>query len=293
MEQLHSQKINIRRARQSDKRIVLDFCKHTFGRWGDYLPEVWDEWIKERKGIFFVATLDQRPVGVGKITVQRPGELWLEGLRVDPKFRGHHIGRAIQDWSWRKALSLKPMVVRYATGSYNKISQHLGMSKGMRIVAEFDEYTTRPLARKETVLVRSRPEELEALYSLFRRDDSADLWHGLMLEGWVAKSLDQRELKKLINERRVYSYHDDKGLAGAVAILQSKDGEYFNYCRSAARNSKIFKKVLHEGRILASLRGAKQMEMHLPKSARIRRIVKGTGWRRPMDIWMVILEKRF
>jgi GNAT superfamily N-acetyltransferase len=321
--------INIRRARQSDKRIVLDFCKRTFGRWGDYLPEVWDEWVKDRRGIFFVATLGQsrssrrslsraplgyistplddrsrgakgsvtkantgRPVGVGKITVQRPGEIWLEGLRVDPKFRGHKIGRAIQDWSWKWALSQRPRFIRYATGSYNKISQHLGMSMGMRIIAGFDEYIAKPWPKPETALVRSNMSELEALRQLFQKDKDAAHWKGLFLQGWSAWEFDRESLTGLVRQKRVYSLYDDRGLAGALAILQSKDKKYFNYCRAAARDSSTFKSILHEGRALAHLLGAGKMEMHLPKSARNRRLVKGTGWRRPMDIWMVILEKR-
>lgn len=311
-----NQNIQIRRARRTDKRIVLDFCRHTFGRWGDYLPEVWDEWIKDRKGIFFVAALGnsrpsrrpldsargarsrvtagaQRPVGVGKITVQRPGEIWLEGLRVDPKYRGHHIGRAIQDWSWKWALSRKPKFIRYATGSYNRISQHLGMSMGMRLIAGFDEYAAKPWRKAETALVRSGMSELDPLYRLFLGDKDAANWKGLFLKSWSAWEFDRSALAELIAGGQVYSYYDEKGLAGAVAILQSKDGKYLNYCRAAARDGTIYKFVLREGRALAHLLEASKMEMHLPKSPRNRRLVKGTGWRRPMDIWMVILEKRF
>ncbi len=288
---IQNPKINIRRAKQADKRIVLNFCQRTFGRWGDYLPEVWDEWVKDRKGIFFVAVLDKRPVGVSKITVQRPGEIWLEGLRVDPKFRGYKIGRAIQDWSWKWALSKRPRFIRYATGSYNKISQHLGKSMGMQIIAEFDEYVARPWRKSETDLVRSGMAEIDPLYNLFARDAAG--WRGLYLEGWTAWEFDRKALAWLIRQKRVYSYYDDSGLAGVVAILQSKDKKYFNYCRAAARDSTTLKYVLREGRALAHLLGAEKMEMHLPKSPRYRRLVKGTGWRKPMDIWMVILEKRF
>lgn len=289
---IQQDQVKVRRARQSDKRVVLDFCKHTFGRWGDYLPEVWDEWVKDRKGIFFVAVLDKRPVGVGKITVQRPGEIWLEGLRVDPKYRGHKIGRVIQDWSWKWALCKKPRFIRYATGSYNKISQHLGMSMGMRIIAGFDEFVAKPWNKKETVLVRSGTEELEALWRLFAGDRDAANWKGLFLQGWSAWEFDREALAGLVRRRRVYSIYDNKGLAGALVILQSKDGKYFNYCRAAARDARTYKTILREGRALAHLLGAKKMEMHLPKSTRNRNLVKGTGWRKPMDIWMVILEKR-
>lgn len=283
-------RIKIRPARPSDKAVVLDFCKHTFGRWGDYMPHVWDEWIKTRGGLFFAAAIDDRPVGVGKITIHRPGELWLEGLRVDPKYRGHGIGRIIQDYTWKKAMSLKPRYIRYATGSYNKISQHLGMSKAMQIVAEFDEYTGKLLTAKETVLVPARPKESGEYLRFFNRDRMAKYWKEMYLDGWSARTFDQQALDGLIRQKRVYGYYDQRGLAGGLVILQSKDGKYFNYCRSAALDPKTFQKVLKEGRKLGHLLGAKSTEMHLPKNAWFRKIVKGTGWRKAMPIWMVILQ---
>ncbi|HTY08900.1 MAG TPA: GNAT family N-acetyltransferase [Candidatus Edwardsbacteria bacterium] len=284
--------VTVRRARPADKATVLDFCRHTFGRWGDYLPEVWDRWVREKKGLLMVAEVRGTPVGVGKITVQRPGVLWLEGLRVDPIWRGHGIGRVIQDFTWRKAMALRPRVVRYATGSYNKISQHLGKSKAMRIAAEFDEYAARPLSARETQLVPATANDLDAVLRLFQRDAFCNHWHGLMLEGWVARSFDRDMLRQLITEGRVYSYSDGRGLAGALVHLQSQDRKYSNYCRVAARDRATFRLVLREGRKLAALLGAQKMEMHLPHALRGKKLTAGTGWRSAMPIWMVVLEWR-
>ena len=282
--------INIRPAKSSDKAVVLDFCKHTFGRWGDYMPEVWDRWIKTRNGLFFAATIDDVPVGVGKITIHRPGELWLEGLRVNPKFRGHGIGRIIQDHTWKKAMFLRPKFVRYATGSYNKISQHLGQSKSMKIVAEFDEYTGKLLKSAETSLVPARIKECKEYLDLFNRDRMAKHWNGLYLDSWSAKTFDKQALDGLIKQKRVYGYYDHRGLAGGLVILQSKDKKFYNYCLAAALDHKTFKAVLKEGRKLGHLLGAKKTEMHLPKTPWFRSSVKGTGWSKAMPIWMLILE---
>jgi hypothetical protein len=282
--------ITVRKAKQSDKATVLDFCKHTFGRWGDYLPEVWDRWMREKAGCFVVAAVHGTPVGVGKITVQRPGELWLEGLRVDPHWRGFGIGRVLQDWTWRRAMAMRPAAVRYATGSYNKISQHLGRSKAMRIVAEFDEYASKPLRAGEAGLVAAAAGDLDATLRLFQGDAIQRHWHGFFLDGWTAKTLDRPALAGLIKERRVYLYAGERGPSGALVILQSKDKKYFNLCRAAAADPATFRLVLREGRKLGGLLGATQMEMHLPKAVRARTLTRGTGWRTAMPILMVILE---
>jgi len=283
-------RVVMRRARAADKTAVLDFCRNTFGRWGDYMPEVWDKWLRDKSGFFMAAEVGGTPVGVGKITEQRPGALWLEGLRVDPAWRGLGIGRVIQEFTWRKAMSLRPEVIRYATGSYNKISQHLGRSKSMRIAAEFDEYEARPLPAAAARLVRASDGDLGPALRLFERGVYGRRWHGLMLEGWVAKTFDRAALAELIRRRRVHLYIDERGLAGALVHLRSKDKKRFNYCRVAARDPRTFKLVLREGRRLAASMGAQKMQMHLPRALRGKKTVAGTNWRNSISIWMVIME---
>src|SRR3989337_2096273 len=38
--------MELRKAKSSDKNKVLEFCKTTFS-WGDYISDVWDDWILE------------------------------------------------------------------------------------------------------------------------------------------------------------------------------------------------------------------------------------------------------
>ena len=50
-----------RLAQSSDKKDVLNFCQYTFS-WGDYIHEVWDNWINEGNRV--VIENDQIPVSV-------------------------------------------------------------------------------------------------------------------------------------------------------------------------------------------------------------------------------------
>jgi GNAT superfamily N-acetyltransferase len=282
--------VKFRKARQSDKATVFDFCHKTFGRWGDYIPEVWNQWVKDSKGMFFVADLHGTAVGLGKITEHRPGELWLEGLRVDPTFRGHGIGRAIQDFTWDKALSFKPKYIRYATGSYNKISIHLGKSKGMKIINTYDEMWCKASKADETRLVPARPSEAAEIMALLRRDPRHKLWKGFYLEGWKAMTLDEALLHKLIKEKRVYAYFDRRGLSGVTMLIQSKDKKYVTFGNTVAGDERTLRLVLREARRLGALLEGRVMEMIFPRSPWYRKVIKGTGWRHTLPIHMVLLE---
>ena len=74
-----------RLAQSSDKKNVLNFCQNTFS-WGDYIHEVWDNWINE--GNLIVIENDQIPVSMAHVGFY-PDEkmIWIEGIRVNQNFR--------------------------------------------------------------------------------------------------------------------------------------------------------------------------------------------------------------
>jgi len=83
----------LRRARPSDKETVLDFCKQTFS-WGDYISEVWDNWISE--GYLLVITIDEIPVGICHAIIFNEYRLvWIEGIRINPIFRRQGLARKL------------------------------------------------------------------------------------------------------------------------------------------------------------------------------------------------------
>lgn len=96
--------LHLRAARPSDKPDALELTK-TIWEGEDYVPHVWDDWLADPHGQLSVAEIDGRVVGLGKLTRLAPGEWWLEGLRVDPRWQGQGIGRAVHEYHielWRK-----------------------------------------------------------------------------------------------------------------------------------------------------------------------------------------------
>ena len=94
-------KLAVRKARPNDRDAILAMSR---GIWGgtDYLSLVWDRWLADDKGLLLTATLDGRPVGVSKITILSPGEVWLEGLRLHPDLQGRGLTRQINRVAFRE-----------------------------------------------------------------------------------------------------------------------------------------------------------------------------------------------
>jgi len=67
-------RIFVRKARSSDRETVFRFCEKTWS-WGDYIPKVWDKWLKQRNGGVFVATINGMPVGISHLSVDKPDEV--------------------------------------------------------------------------------------------------------------------------------------------------------------------------------------------------------------------------
>lgn len=125
----------VRRARAEDKPAVVEFCSRIWEGW-DYLPRVYDRWLEDPRGAFLVAELAGRPVGTDKITVLSPGEIWLEGLRVDPDTRGRGVARAINCRAMEVIAGLNPRTVRFGTVADNWASRHMGEKDGFRLLFE-------------------------------------------------------------------------------------------------------------------------------------------------------------
>jgi len=80
----------IREANISDKIPVLKFCKNTFS-WGDYVGEVWDNWLSEGNLLLYEK---QSPVGICHAFYSKD-QVWIEGIRIDPTFRRQKIASSL------------------------------------------------------------------------------------------------------------------------------------------------------------------------------------------------------
>lgn len=206
----------IRRARASDRDAILAMASRIWGG-TDYLPVAWDKWLSDRSGMLLTTTLGGRPVGVSKVTLLAPGEVWLEGLRLDPALQGRGLSRQINRGTFRAAMSLKPRSIRYATGLSNAASCHLAEVRGFWLVAR-GRYLVAAAAPARSLASRAAStRDLDAVVRFVAASECHRAMSGLYGVSWHFPALDRRRLRRLIAQGRVLVL-PRRGRIRAVAV---------------------------------------------------------------------------
>jgi len=172
--------VNVRRAVARDKGPILEICKKIWNG-GDYVPEVWDDWLKDRGGLLVVATVNETPVGVAHAGFQTCDVGWLEGVRVHEDYRGLGIAGKLNRALVKFARERGARVARLCTGSSNLASRKHLRKVGFDVLQTFQRLdSTRGIGRRPLGVIRpqqlrsglwnwlsSRPEFVEnrAMYS--------------------------------------------------------------------------------------------------------------------------------
>ena len=130
-------KPTIRPARDSDHNTIAAFTSATF-EWGDYVAEAFPDWLADPTGCVMVAVDDgDTPVAVGRGVMLSDSELWLQGARVDERWRrrglASAVGEAIANWGREQGA----LVSRLGTEDWNTAAQRQVEKAGFRQVGDW------------------------------------------------------------------------------------------------------------------------------------------------------------
>lgn len=216
--------LKLRDARSADRQAVFEFCKSTWPEYGDYIPRVWRGWLRDGRGRFIVAEWDGRPIGLAKVTEFSKGEIWLEGLRVDPGYRGKGIARSLNLEVLRTVRRMQPRAVRFCTGRENRATRHMAEKMGFEIVSRLRYYwqkSRRARVRGEF----ARKSDTDTVHGFILDSRFLRLTSGLIAEGWVFREYSRVVLNRYIREKRVILLRRSTKLSGvAVYPFEENDG---------------------------------------------------------------------
>jgi GNAT superfamily N-acetyltransferase len=133
--------VRFRRLRLADKRVVASIGRRTWGGW-DYVERLFDHWVREPE--FLGVEHRGRLVGFGKATELAPGHWWLEGLRVDPHYRGRGFATGLSRFIRESVLARRPRSLRLATGDVNHESMRVIERSGFQLFFRTRLYRNRP-----------------------------------------------------------------------------------------------------------------------------------------------------
>ena len=135
-----------------DKDYVLDFCKNTFS-WGDYIDRVWDIWIREPNSIFLVAVVNEnnieKPIAIshGILIPEKIG--WIEGIRVDPKYRSRKLATNMSLHILEYARKNGALYSSAIVSIKNEASKGLMEKLGFKVISTWSYLSIKPIVLPE------------------------------------------------------------------------------------------------------------------------------------------------
>ena len=203
----------IRKAKTSDKNIVLEFCKTTFS-WGDYIGDVWDYWIRE--GNLLVLIENNTPVAICHSSFFDK-QVWIEGIRVDENFRKKGFARELILKSESIAKNKNCVISKMLIETNNKKSLNLADCLNYKKEETWNFYSLIPKKSYKKLKVTVAITNSKIITFLLTNTTS-------YVKSWRWRPLTKANIDSLINEQRIiYTTHDDK----INALVIFTESEYF------------------------------------------------------------------
>jgi len=126
----------LRQATQADVQRIISISTHVWDG-EDYVGGVIDEWLADPRGAAIVAVVDGTVAGFGRWVQLWRGYLWMEGLRVDPTYRGKGIATALTRYLFETARLQNATSVALSTYLDNQSAIHVIEACDFQRVASF------------------------------------------------------------------------------------------------------------------------------------------------------------
>lgn len=221
--------IEIRPATAADKDVVLAFCEKTW-EWGDYIDEVWDDWLSDPQGQLLVATADGQVVGMIHLEMLTSTDAWLEGLRIDPDFRRQGIAKALHEAVIVKAMQQGATYIRQAIESRNVRSIEITERGLWRRIGTFAFFGAVPQTAASQYHVREKPrlatlEDLDMIIDFLNTSSIFPQVGGLYCLSFRAVPITEELLREKIVAQQLYILQRWERLDG-IAIAEPKQDEH-------------------------------------------------------------------
>jgi len=286
--------VTIRLAQPQDKAAVLAFCAQTW-EWGDYIPQVWDEWLADSSGRLLVALLADRPVGLIHMQMVAPDECWLEGMRVDPAMRKQGISKRLHEQAMREARHMGATVARLATRSDNVIAQRALDSGGFQQVGTYLHYAApAEEVRGAPQPLAAEPQDLPALLAFLDRSNIFPVTGGLIYADWGdrTRALTEEVLsERLANGQVLLLRQWDDFQAIAICGLQNA-AEPVLLVEYIDGTTEGVGRLAYGIRSLALERGLEQVAITVPNLLMLRDVLEGTGYQTEDAGFFLVYQRR-
>jgi len=193
--------VRIRPGLSGDFEQVRAFCQNTF-HWGDYIPEVYLDWVTSDQGRVLVAEVGQGVVGLVHVDMPGVSEAWFEGMRVHPGFRRQGLAAQLTQAALAAARQLGASVARLAIASENHASHQLAHRTGFSFLDKMEEYM---VSGREGEARPAVHDDLETLTQLAKAKSWLPGRPVLVGAGWRWWEASRQGLEKLLDREMLWT----------------------------------------------------------------------------------------
>ena len=198
----------VRPARPSDREAIAEFTTDTF-HWGDYVTDVFDEWLERADTFVAVAESDDGlPIALGAVRMLSPTEAWYSASRVHPDLRGRGIAADVSSTLRTWAREQGAIVGRLLVEDWNEVAIRHVERTGPRRVSSMVR-CTKPVGdaspspdgnggRRLPSKLRARPAgsaEAQPAYASWSVGELGRASRGLIGIGWAFRRLTLADLE--------------------------------------------------------------------------------------------------
>lgn len=269
----------IRPARPDDRPAMERITAHTWED-GDYIPQVWDEWLSEEGGELSVGQwgAPEGPVvAISKITAQPEGQIWLEGMRVDPEYRGRGIASQFLEYNLEFARSHGARVVRLATSSRNTTVHHMAAHHGMEQAGSYAMWLAEPLPGGAPPAFLA-PDEASQVDEFLQHSPILTYTHGLYTHDWAAQELSAKRVAQHLERGQIAAERTADGQIAALIVVCAEPGDEEMWIGFADGQPPALTQLATAARAYAAQAGAETIRMMIPGLDWLREAFRAAGY---------------
>lgn len=282
----------LRQAQAGDRPAMEHICAHTWDD-GDYIPYVWDRWLADEQGPLVVGELDGQVVALCKISFQAAGQVWLQGMRVDPDYRQRGIGQEFLDYGLAYAQEHGARVARLSTSIRNTPVHTMTGRAGMERIAVFVFWQAEAVAGGPQLRVLSTGDRA-AVEAFLRGSRVLEACRGVYQAGWENRELTSEELLPLLEQGHAVALGDPGSQLRALALLTDDEEDQALDVGFADGDPAAVRVLAEAIRVHAAKQGATRARAWLPEVAWLRESFASAGY--AFGEWkgeMCLYERRF
>ncbi len=249
--------LELRPARPADRERVVEICA---GIWEghDYVPEVFEAWVRDPSGTFQVGEVDGEVVALQRIRPLSREAVWYEGLRVAQTHRRLGIARQMLTAAVGQTSSMGFQEMRLATA--DSAPRALFESAGFRLLLQPDLMRARRLEGLEAARMPD-PDQADRLFPGIQADPAYDLYAHLHVEWDGAYDLTAEELARRAEQGQVRITAGGR----ALAIVDSNPRWGFLSVRFLAGSGAALRDLAAALRFEADLEGLDHVRIWVPE----------------------------